>query len=77
MKSKIENLKIAKNKTIVFQILNFLDFSFAQFLAILNYDAREKKKLSILENLAKFLKDKKLQIKNYNKAMANYTPNNL
>ena len=72
MKSEIEDLKIIMDEAIIIQVLNSLDFSFAQFLGILSYDAREKEQLLTLKSLAKFFEDKKLQIKNQDKATANY-----
>lgn len=72
VKSEIKDLEITINKAITIQVLNFLNSSFMQFLSILSYEAREKNKLLTLKNRAKSLEDKKLQIKNYNKATANY-----
>lgn len=60
------------DEAITIQVLNFLDFSFSQFLGILSYDAIEKEQLPILESLAQSLKDEKLQMKNQDKARANY-----
>lgn len=73
IKLKIQDLKITMDEAITIQVLNFLAFFFIQFLDTLSYKARKKDKLLILENLAKFLKVKKLQIKNHHKTMANYT----
>lgn len=72
IKSKIENLEITMDKAIIIQVLNLFNSSFIQILNILSYDTRKKAKLPILESLAKSLKDKKLQLKNQDKAMANY-----
>lgn len=43
-----------------------------QFLGILSYKAKEKKKLLSFESFAKSLKDEELWIKNQDKALANY-----
>ena len=72
VKSKIEDLNNDMDEAITIQVLNFLDFSFSQFLGILSYDAIEKEQLPILESLAQSLKDEKLQMKNQDKARANY-----
>lgn len=72
VKSKIEDLEIIIDEVISIQVLNFFDLSFVQFLNILSYKAREKEKLPTLENLAKLLENKKLQIKNQDKVTANY-----
>ncbi len=71
VKSEIEDLEITMDEAITIQILNSLDSSFTQFLGILSHEAREKDKLLILENLAKSLEDKELQMKNHNKTTAN------
>lgn len=60
------------DEVITIQVLNFFDFSFAHFLGIPSHEGREKNKLLILENLVKSLEDAKLQMKNYDKATANY-----
>lgn len=54
------------------QVLNSFNFSFAQFLRILSHNTREKEKLFSLKSWAKSLENKKLWMKNNNKAMANY-----
>lgn len=58
VKSAIKNLEITIDKAIKIQVLNSIDFLFAQFFEILNHNAREKEKLFLVENLAKSLKDK-------------------
>lgn len=72
IKSEIEDLEIIIDKTIIIQVLNFLNTFFAYFLGILSHEAKKKNKLSIFENLTKFLKDKELQIKNQDEKTLNY-----
>lgn len=72
VKSEIENLEITMDETIMIQVLNSLNFSFAQFLGILSHEAREKDKLLTFESPAKSFKDEELWMKNQNKAIANY-----
>ncbi len=72
VKSEIEDLKITMDEIITIQVPNSFDSFFAQFLDILSHEAREKKKLPKLETLAKSLEDDKLQIKNQDRATANY-----
>lgn len=64
IKSKIEDLQITMDEAITIQVLSSLDYFFTQFLGILSRKARKKAVLPTLENLAKFLEDKKFQIKN-------------
>ncbi len=72
MKSEIEDFEIIMDEAITIEVLNSLDFFFAQFLGILSRKAREKEKLLILEGLAKSLEDQELQMKIQDKAKANY-----
>ncbi len=72
VKSKIEDLEITMDETITIQVLNRFDSSFAQFLGIFSPKAREKEQLPKLENLAKSLEDEELQMRNQDKATANY-----
>lgn len=72
VKLEIEDLKITIDKAITIQVLNSLDSSFTQYLGILNHEAREIERLPTLKNLAKSLKDEKLQMKNHDKATADY-----
>ena len=72
IKFEIEDLHITMDEAITIQVFNFLDSFFTQFLDILCYKTREKTVLPTFENLAKSWKDKELQIKNQDKAMANY-----
>ena len=72
VKSEIEDLEITMDDAITIQVLKSLDSSFTQFLGILSHEAREKDKLPTLENLAKSLEDKELQMKNQDKTIANY-----
>ncbi len=60
------------DEAITIQVLNCLDSSFAQFLGILNHEAREKEQLPKLENLAKSLEDEELRMRNQYEATANY-----
>ena len=73
IKSKIEDLKTIIDKSITIWVFNSFDSSFIHFLGIVSHKTREKNKLSILEKLTKFLKNKELWIKNQNNAIANYT----
>ena len=72
VKSEIEDLEITMDKAITIQVLNLLNSSFTQFFSILSHNIREKAKLPTLESLAKFLKNKKLRLKNQDKATTNY-----
>ncbi len=60
------------DEAITVQVWNSIDFLFTKFVGILSNGAREKAIFSTLESLAKFLKDKTLQINNHYKATANY-----
>lgn len=68
----MEDLEIIINKIIIIYVSNSFHFFFVQFLDILSHKASKKEKLSTFKNLAKFLKDKKLQIKNQDNAITNY-----
>ncbi len=71
-KSGIEDLEITMDEAITIQNLNSLNYFFAKFPGILSHEARQKDKLLTLESLAKSLEDEELQIKNQDKATANY-----
>lgn len=71
-KSEIDDLKITIDEAIKIQVLNFFDPSFSQFFAILSHEGRKIDKLLTLENLAKFLEDKELRMKNHDKGTANF-----
>lgn len=72
IKSAIKDLQITIDEAITIQVLNSLNSFFTQFLGILCYKAKKKAVLLILENLAKCLEDKKLQMRNQDKATVNY-----
>ena len=42
MKSEIKDLEIIMDEAITIQVLNFLDYSFAQFFGIMSLKARKK-----------------------------------
>ncbi len=72
LKFEIEDLEITMDEAITIQVLNCLDYPFPQFFGILSHEAREKEQLHKLENLAKSLEDEELQMRNQDKATANY-----
>lgn len=54
IKSKIEDLDIIIDKTIIIQVLNTLNSSFIQFFGILSHETRDKKKLLTLKSFANY-----------------------
>lgn len=52
--------------------MNYFNSFSTQFLSFLTYKTNEIEKLPKFESLAKFMKNKNSQIKNYNKATGNY-----
>ena len=60
VKFEIEDLETTMDEAITIQVLNSLDFFFAQFLGILSQEARKKEKLPTLESFAKSLKNEEL-----------------
>ena len=72
IKSKIKNIEITIYKTIIIWVLNYFNSFSTQFLSFLTYKTNEIEKLPKFESLAKFMKNKNSQIKNYNKATGNY-----
>ncbi len=54
VKSEIEKPKINMDEAITMQVLSSLKFFFAKFIGILSHKVREKEKLCIPENLAKY-----------------------
>ncbi len=70
--AEMDDLKISISEAVVIYALNNLDPHLQLYLAILSYDAREKKKLLTLSELTKTLEDEEMRISNENKRTANF-----
>lgn len=68
----MQKLKISISRVVVIHVLNNLDSRFRSYLAILSHDAREKKKLPSLTELAKTLENGPMRLWNENTGTPSY-----
>ncbi len=72
VKSEIEEQKITIDETITIQVMNSLDYFFAQFVVVLSHKAKKNEKLLKLQILPISVEDEELGIKNQDKTIANH-----